>query len=88
MKVCIEPMGAAPLIAEYDAQQQTIRVNARIVERVRVRYGESAAQDLVRCAIAHESYHTQHPDASEAAAHAFARAQARCEPRILEELAR
>jgi hypothetical protein len=88
MRVCIEAMGAAPLIAEYDAEQQTIRVNARIVERVRARHGDRAAQALVCCAIAHEQYHAEHPGSSEQEAHAFARAQTGCEPSLLEEMVR
>jgi hypothetical protein len=88
MKIRIEAMGEAPLIAEYDAQRQTIRVNKRMVERMRARYGEAAASDLVRCAVAHERYHAEHPGCSEAEAHAFAYAQTQCDPRLIEAAVR
>lgn len=81
-------MGESPLIAEFDAEQGTIRVNAGVIERVRARFGEAAAQALVTCAIAHERYHAAHPGCSEAAAHTFARAQTQFDPRALEEMAR
>jgi hypothetical protein len=88
VKVRIESLGEAPLIAEYDAERQTIRVNARMVERMRVRHGEAAARDLIGTAVAHERFHSEHPGCTEEAAHIFASAQTQCDPRALEVMLR
>ena len=64
--------GAVTLAAEYDAEKDVIRVNARAVARVRSTLGEAAADRFVACAVAHERFHRAHPDATEAQAHAFA----------------
>jgi hypothetical protein len=88
VNVRIESFGDAPVIAEYDAEQRIIRVNARLVERVRGRFGDAAARALIACAIAHERYHAEHPGCSEEAAHAFARSQTQCDPGVLERMAR
>jgi hypothetical protein len=61
------------LLAEYDAADDAIRVNARAVERVRATLGDAAATRFVACAVAHECYHREHPGCSEADAHRFAR---------------
>lgn len=66
--------GAAALLAEYDAQDDAIRVNARGVARVRAVFGEVGARYFVAYAIAHERFHRARPEASEADAHAYARA--------------
>ena len=65
---------AAWLLAEYDAECDTIRVNARAVERIRSSAGAAEAAAFVACAIAHERFHRAHPQASEAAAHDYVRA--------------
>jgi hypothetical protein len=88
VNVRIEALGESPLIAEFDAEEQTIRVNARVVERIRARFGETAARALVACAIAHERYHAEHPGCSEQAAHAFAFAQTHCDPHLFERMIR
>ena len=66
--------GAASLVAEYDPEDDAIRVNARAVDVVRAALGDAEAECFIRVAIAHETYHRAHPGASEAAAHAHARA--------------
>jgi hypothetical protein len=81
-------MGCAPLIAEYDAERSIIRVNARLVERMRALHGEAAAQALIACAVAHESYHALHPHATESEAHAHAYAVAGHDPHVLEAMLR
>ena len=88
MNVRIESLGEAPLIAEYDAERQTVRVNARMVERMRAHHGEAAASDLIRTAVAHERFHAEHPGCTEAEAHAFAFAQTQCDPHALELMLR
>jgi hypothetical protein len=88
VNVRIEALGESPLIAEFDAEEKTIRVNARMVERVRSRFGEGAALALIACAIAHERYHAEHPGCSEEAAHTFARAQTHDDPRMFEQMLR
>jgi hypothetical protein len=65
---------AAALIAEYDPVGDAIRVNVRAVELVRTALGDAGADRFVACAVAHESYHREHPGCSEAQAHAFASA--------------
>ncbi len=57
--------GAAALLAEYDPQGDVIRVNARVVERVRTAGDAAQAAQFLTCAIAHERYHRAHPAASE-----------------------
>jgi hypothetical protein len=80
--------GAAPLVAEYDAEHGAIRVNARLVERLRLRHGESAAQALIACAIAHERYHAERPDASEEEVHAHVHTATGYDPYFLEAMLR
>jgi hypothetical protein len=60
--------GGVLLLAEYDAECDTIRVNARAVERVRSVAGAAEAAAFVACALAHERFHRASPAASEAAA--------------------
>ncbi|HEY0797907.1 MAG TPA: hypothetical protein VGD50_02095, partial [Candidatus Baltobacteraceae bacterium] len=88
VNVRFEDFGAAPLIAEYDAQRGLILINRRIIERVRAKHGDAAAQALIVCAIAHEAYHVAHPGCSEEAAHAYVHAQTQRDPRMLEAMAR
>jgi hypothetical protein len=80
--------GATTLAAEYDAECDAIRVNARAVERVRVALGDAAAAAFIDCAVAHERFHQSHPNASEAEAHAFARARAGTDPHAFEAVLR
>ena len=65
--------GGVLLLAEYDAECDTIRVNARAVERVRASAGAAQAALFIECAIAHERFHRAYPDASEVAAHEHVR---------------
>jgi aldehyde:ferredoxin oxidoreductase len=76
------------LIAEYDAERDAIRVNARAVDRVRRTLGEAAATQFVACAVAHERFHREHPRAGEAAAHAYARSASGADPHAFEEVLR
>jgi hypothetical protein len=80
--------GRVLILAEYDAECDTIRVNARAVERVRLAAGAAQADAFVTCAIAHESFHRAHPDASEAAVHEHVRAVIGGEPRRFEAFVR
>jgi hypothetical protein len=88
VKIVLESLGAAPLIAEYDAERRTIRVNARMVEQVRSRFGEAAARELIACAVAHEWSHVLDPGAGEKEAHARVREVTGCDPRDMEALVR
>jgi hypothetical protein len=88
VKIVVESLGAAPLIAEYDAEERTIRVNARMVAQVRARFGEAAARELIVCAVAHEWSHVSYPGISEEEAHARAREATGCDPRELEAMVR
>jgi hypothetical protein len=76
------------LVAEYDAERDAIRVNARAVDRVRRKLGEAAATQFVACAVAHERFHRAHPRATEADAHAYARSAAGADPHAFEEVLR
>jgi hypothetical protein len=78
--------GAATLVAEYDPEDDAIRVNARAVARVRAALGDAEAERFVACAVAHERAHRADPRASEAEAHAFARAACGVDPRRYEAL--
>ena len=62
------------LAAEYDASHDCARINRVAIARVRERLGDDAADAFVRCAIAHERFHRDHPRASEAQTHAHVRA--------------
>ena len=64
---------AAGLVAEFDAEANAVRVNARAVARVRALLGAREAERFVVCAVAHERHHRADPQASEAAAHAAGR---------------
>jgi len=66
--------GAASLLAEYDPCDDAIRVNARAVEAVQRALGAEEAERFTAVAIEHERYHRLHPHATEARAHAHARA--------------
>lgn len=77
MTVEITPLGTwgrAGLLAEYDPESDTIRIDAVAVETIRGRLGAVEAEGFVTVAIAHERYHRANPGASEALAHAHARA--------------
>jgi len=80
--------GAAWLLAEYDAADDAIRVNARAVERIAAVLGAAAVAPFVACAVAHERFHRAHPGASEAQAHAAARAACGEDPRRFERALR
>jgi hypothetical protein len=72
--------GAAALLAEYDAEDDAIRVNARAVARIRALLGEGEARRFVACAVAHECFHRAHPEAREAEAHLYVRRVCGVEP--------
>ena len=80
--------GAVTLAAEYDAEEDAIRVSARALGRVRAALGEAAAERFVACAVAHERFHRSHPRASELQAHAFAFAETGIDPRAFEGVLR
>ena len=80
--------GDAALLAEYDAQDHAIRVNARAVERVRTLLGDAEAERFIACAIAHERYHRAHPYASEDDARRHAATVCGIEPGRFETLLR
>ncbi len=65
--------GAASLLAEYDPEDDAIRVNARAVAAIRAALGPAEAGRFVACAVAHERFHRAHPEASEAEAREAAR---------------
>jgi hypothetical protein len=89
IEVCdLGDWGAASLLAEYDPSDDAIRVNVRVVERVRAVLGDDAAQAFIACAVAHERFHREHPGASEDQAHASAREQSGSDPRAFEAVLR
>ncbi len=65
--------GAASLLAEYDPEDDAIRVNARAVAAIRAALGPEEAERFVVCAVAHERFHRAHPAASEGEARDAAR---------------
>jgi hypothetical protein len=79
---------AAGRLAEYDAEDGAIRVNARAVAIVRAALGEKEAQRFIACAVVHERTHRADPAAGEEAAHAAARAQCGVDPRRYEAVLR
>ena len=88
VEVCDFGAGAARLLAEYDAERDAVRVNRSAVERVAALCGEAEAQRFVRCAVEHELLHRARPDASEASAHAHARAASGADPAFYAALLR
>jgi hypothetical protein len=86
VSVQLENFGSAPLVAEYDAEAGVIRVNARLVQRMRARHGALAAQALIACAAAHERYHALRPLTTEEEAHAYAYAVTGYDPYALETM--
>jgi len=80
--------GRATLVAEYDPECNTIRVNARAVEHVRAALGDAETERFVAYAVAHERFHYEHPLASEAAAHDHARARCDLDPARFEAVLR
>ena len=65
--------GGARLLAEFDPETSTFRIDASACARVRERLGQHAADGFVAYAFAHERFHVAHPGCSEDEAHAFAR---------------
>jgi hypothetical protein len=47
----------AALVSEYDPAARAVRVNARVLERVRSERGACARDELLQLAVAHELYH-------------------------------
>jgi hypothetical protein len=89
IEVCdLGEWGAAWLLAEYDPSGDAIRVNARAVERIRAELGAEAATKFVACAVAHESFHREHPAATEREAHAHAFERSGVDPRVFEAVLR
>ena len=80
--------GAASLVAEYDPSDDAIRVNVRAVAAIRAALGDGEAERFVTVAIAHERFHRDHPGATEAAAHAFARTTCDADPATYERILR
>jgi len=80
--------GALVLFAEYDPEDDVIRVNARVVERVRAAGGAGEAARFVACAVAHERYHHAHPCASEEEARQHAAATSGVDRKRLDALLR
>ncbi len=78
--------GALELFAEYDPEDGVIRVNERVVERLRAASGAAEAARFVACAIAHERYHRAHPYASEEEARQHAAAASGVDRKRLESL--
>ncbi len=78
----------ARLVAEYDAETDTIAVDAGAVARVREAAGADAGRRLVACAVAHERYHRAFPNATEAEADAFACRVTGDDPRAFDALLR
>ncbi len=62
----------ATLIAEYDSEDDAIRIDRRAVARIRARLGEAECERFIACAVAHERYHREHRGASEAETRAWA----------------
>jgi hypothetical protein len=60
------------LAAEYDAEDDAIRVNVRAVDLIRRAFGDAEAHRFTACAVAHERVHRANPCANEAAARAVA----------------
>ena len=79
---------AAWLVAEYDPSEDTIRVNVRAVAAIRLALGDVEAERFVTVATAHERFHRDNPGATEAAAHAFARATCDADPAAYERILR
>ena len=78
--------GGATLLAEYDAEVDAIRVNARAVERVRDAFGDAEAERFIACAVAHEWFHRTHAAATEGDANRFAALVTDADPRRFEAL--
>jgi hypothetical protein len=90
LRVRIEPLGswgATPLLAEYDPARRTIGIDAVAVARL-CAAGDGNARRFIACALWHELFHHEHPGATEAAAHAFARERCGDDPRRLGALLR
>jgi hypothetical protein len=89
IEVCdLGDWGAASLLAEYDRACDAIRINARAVARVRATLGDAMAARFVECAVAHERFHRDNPEAGEREAHAHAHARCGIDPRAFESVLR
>jgi hypothetical protein len=80
--------GGVRLLAEYDAEDDAIRVDAAAVDRIRSALGDAEAERFVRCAVAHERAHRERARISEDEAHAYARTATGVDPRYYEALLR
>jgi hypothetical protein len=76
--------GRVALLSEYDPATGTIAINVRVMRRLQATHGARFAARFATCAILHELHHHKAPGASEASAHAFARAACGDDPRIFE----
>jgi len=87
-RVAIVALGKAAwvagVVAEYDAEDDAIRVDARAVACVRAALGAEEAERFVAAAVAHERHHRAFPRDGEAAAHAAARRACGVDPRRFE----
>jgi len=91
LRVSIESLGtwgSARLVAEYDPESETIRVDARAVENVRRSAGDAEARRFIACAVAHELAHRAIAGRSEDEAHAVAARACGTDPRSFEALVR
>jgi hypothetical protein len=86
--VSLGTWATAALLAEYDCERDTIRVDANAVEAVRSALGDEEAARFVAFAVAHERFHRMHPRATEDAAHAHARAATGADARRYEAIVR
>ena len=80
--------GASALLSEYDAEDDVIRIDARAIAAIRAAGGDAEVDRFVACAIAHESFHRSHPDASEERAHSHASETTGADPRAFERIVR
>lgn len=74
----------AALLAEYDASCDTVRINTRVLSRIRAGAGDARAESFIACALAHERFHRAFPRASEADAHEHVRAVTGVDPKSFE----
>jgi hypothetical protein len=79
-----EAAWTAGVLAEYDAETDTIRVDARAVACVRARLGVDEAERFVAAAVAHERHHRAFPHDGEECAHAAAQRASGSDPRHFE----
>ncbi len=77
--------GRRPILAEYEHGRDLISVNARIVERLRVKRGSSFAARFIAYAVWHELEHRRSGHRDEFRAHAVAKEQTGDERLTFEE---